>query len=175
MALHGKTRQHLVAVGVSLDQGSVGVQLLAPHQSFVLAPVNDLLKELAEDVDAVAVTNTSHRGVVGQGLVQVVAEIPAHTETVGANPLKLALRAHPFEEQNELELKEHDRVDRGPTACGIAIAHQVAHKAQIECALDVAVEVVCRHEVVECHLVTIARHRHGFSTSRRINELLRRH
>ena len=68
----------------------------------------------AEDLQPVALPDAGQAGVVGERLGQVVAEVPAQAEPVGDHPHELALGAQPLEEQDQLQLEEDDRVDRGP-------------------------------------------------------------
>ena len=110
MRLDGKSRQHLVAIGIRLHQCAIGIELLPPDQTTLTTPVNDRLKEAPEDLDAVTFPNAGHAGMVGQWLVQVVAQIPAYTQTVSSDALKLALRTHAFEEHDQLELEEHEQL-----------------------------------------------------------------
>ena len=57
--------------------GGVEVQLPAPDQPRLLAQVDDLLEEALEDVDAEPLPDAGQAGVVGQLLVEGVAEVPA--------------------------------------------------------------------------------------------------
>ena len=86
---------------------------------------------------------------VGQRLGQVVAEIPAQAEPVGDDPQQLALGAQPLEEQDQLQLEEDDRVDGGSPGLRVGLPNQVAHEAEIERALQMAVEVVRGNEVLQ--------------------------
>jgi len=80
--------------------------------------------------------------VVGQGFVEIVAEIPSHAEAVGTDVFQLSLGSNTLEEHDKLELEEHDGVD-GRTAGGrLTVAYQVTDKAQVQRTLDVAIEMV---------------------------------
>src|SRR5215203_1980731 len=125
MCLDGKSWQHLIAIGIRLHQRAIGVELLPPHQTSLATLLNDGLKEAPEAVDAVTLTNAGHTRMIGEGLVEVVPDIPAHTQPIRSNPLKLPFRAHALKEHDQLELEEHHRVDRGSASCGRAVAHQI--------------------------------------------------
>jgi hypothetical protein len=86
--------------------------------------------------------------VVGQRLVKGVAEIPPMGEVETRRLDQLPLRANALEEQDQLQLEEDDRVDRRSADLGVAIWDQVAHKAEIERALQMAVEVIRRDEIL---------------------------
>ena len=83
-------------------------------------------------------------GVVGQLLVQGVAEVPAMGQVEAGRLDELALGADALEEHHQLQLEEDDRVDAGPAALGIELPRPVADEAQVELRLQVAVEVVSR-------------------------------
>ena len=69
----------------------MGIELLPPDQTTLTTPVNDRLKEAPEDLDAVTFPNAGQAGMVGQWLVQVVAQRGAYTQTVSSDAFKLAL------------------------------------------------------------------------------------
>jgi hypothetical protein len=141
IGLDRETRQQLVALGAGFNQGGIRVQLFAPNQTVVATALDDWLEELPQDGAAVALTDAGQAGVVGQSLMQLVAEIPAHTEAVGATRFQLALRAQALEAQEQLEFDEHDRVNRGPTERRVTLAHQVADEGHLKRESEVAVAV----------------------------------
>lgn len=149
VGFHGEARNHLVAVGVGVNQGSISVERTTDQQTgFVAAPQDDL-EELAEDSNAVAVADAGQAGMVGQRLVEVIAEIPAHADAVGGDELELASRADTLEELDQMELEEDDGVNRGAAEGGVALTHQISDKAQVKRALQMPVEMVGGHQVVE--------------------------
>ncbi len=105
-----------------------------------------MLEEALEDVDPKPLPDPGQAGVVGQRLVEGVAEVPAHAEAVGGEAQQLALGADPFEEHHELRLEKDDRVDRGATAIGVRAEDEAADEAEIERRLEEAVEVVGRDQ-----------------------------
>ena len=60
--------------GVGLDLGGVEEELLAPDEAGLLAQVDDLSEEAREELDAEPLADAGEAGVVGQGLVEGVAE-----------------------------------------------------------------------------------------------------
>jgi hypothetical protein len=86
---------------------------------------------------------------VGQGFVEVEAEIPPHTEAVGDQTHQEPLRAHIVKEHHDLELEKDHWVNAWPPTGGIAVLDQVADKAEIEHPLQVAVEVVGGHQLLK--------------------------
>ena len=81
---------------------------------------------------------------VGQRLVEVVAEVPAHRKAVGRNAHQLPLGADVLKEHDQLQAKEDDRVDAGPAPTGIQRAHQLSDKGEVEGLLQATVEVILR-------------------------------
>jgi hypothetical protein len=62
---------------------------------------------------------------------------------------QLALRADALENQDELQLVEHDRVDARPSPLGIVFPRPVANKAQIQLRLKVAAKAISRDQILE--------------------------
>lgn len=89
LGFHGEARDHGIAVSVGLDQGPIRVERLSDNQARGLTACDDCLEELAEDRNPITVANVGHAGIVGERLVQVIAQIPAHTEPVGPDGLQL--------------------------------------------------------------------------------------
>jgi hypothetical protein len=52
--------------------------------------------------------------VIRQRLGKIVAQVPTDAQAVGGDLHKLALGAQILEKEDELELEEDHRVDRGP-------------------------------------------------------------
>jgi hypothetical protein len=123
MSLDGETRLERIEIGVGRDLGRVDVELLAPDQTCLHALRDDRLEEAAEDLQPVPLADAGQTGVVGKRLGQVVAEIPAQAEAVGNDAQQLPLRAQPLEKQDELQLEEDDRVDRGSSSLGVGVSH----------------------------------------------------
>ena len=55
---------------------------------------------------------------------------------------ELAFGTESFEEHDEMELEENDRINRRPTARSVAISNEIAYKREIEGALELPIEVV---------------------------------
>ena len=72
-----EARDERIEVGVGLDLGAIEVELAAPDQPGLLTQIDDLLEEALEDFNAESLPDAGQAGVVGQRLVQGVAEIPA--------------------------------------------------------------------------------------------------
>ena len=144
-----EARDEGVEVGVGLDLGGVEVELPAPDQARLLAQIDDLLEEALEDVDAQPLPDAGQAGVVGQVLVEGVAEVPAVGQVEAGRLDELALGADALEEHDQLQLEEDDRVDGGPAPLGIQLPRPVADEAQVELGFQVAVEVVRGDEVLQ--------------------------
>src|SRR5262249_34915393 len=129
MRFYRKPRQHLVPIGIRLDQGGIGIQLLAPDQAIMLTAVDNCLEEAAEDGDEVAVTNAGQAGVVGQSFVEIVAQIPSHAEAVGTDVFQLSLGSNTLKDHDKLELEEDDGIDGWATERRITVAYQITDQA----------------------------------------------
>ena len=79
---------------------------------------------------------------IGQGFAKIVAEVPADAKAVGGDLHQLALRAQVLEKEDELELKENHRIDRGSPSGRIVLPEQFAHEREVDGSLQMAIEVV---------------------------------
>ncbi len=84
MRLDGKARFDQFHRSVRLPFGRVHRELFAPDQSCLLALVDDGLKEATEELDARALMNRRETRMVGQRLIQMVANVPTHAEPVSS-------------------------------------------------------------------------------------------
>jgi hypothetical protein len=64
-----EAREHLVAVGVSLNLGRIEVELLAPDETGLLALLHDAVEEAAKAGDTVAVPDLAQSGMVWECFV----------------------------------------------------------------------------------------------------------
>jgi len=101
--LHGETGRDGVERSVGVHLGGVKVQLPPPNQPRLPAPLDDLLEEAPEHRKAEALAGAGKVGVVGERLVEVVAQVPPHREAIRRDDHQLTLRAQTLEEQDELE------------------------------------------------------------------------
>jgi hypothetical protein len=86
---------------------------------------------------------------IRQLFVQVVPEVPADTQPIGGHPDQFPLGADPLEKHHQLEFEEDLRIDgRSPTFL-IGTADQVTDEVQVELGLEVPIEVVGRHQILD--------------------------
>ncbi len=149
VGLHKPPRRQGVHGGVRLDLGGVEEQLPTSHQPRLDAHPDDLLEEAAEDREPVAFPDPGEGGVVGQGLVEVVAHVPSQVEAVGHRLHESTFRTETLEEEDELQLEEDHRVDRSPAAPGVERAHQLPHEREVDPLLQAPVEVVLGDEEIQ--------------------------
>src|SRR4028119_1741702 len=62
-----------------------------------------------------------------------------------------ALGPDALEEQDQLQLEEAHRIDGGPPGLGVELTHQIAHEAEVERPLQMAVEVFWGDKVLQRH------------------------
>ena len=86
---------------------------------------------------------------VGQGLEEIVAQVPPHGEPVGHDAHELALGADVLEEHHQLQLEEDYRVHRRATAIGVERGDEFAHEREVEPRLQAAVEVLFGHQILQ--------------------------
>jgi hypothetical protein len=90
----------------------------------------------------VSLTDAGETGMIGQGLVQIVAKIPAHTQPICRMAHQLPSGSNAFEKHHQLQFEEDQRINRRSAATCIALLYELAHKREIECSLEVAIEVI---------------------------------
>ena len=151
MSLHRCSRIYGEACGQGIesrireDMGRVKVEFLAPDKSCLLALLDDSLEKAAENGQTIAGADARQAGMVGQGLVKVVAQIPPHTEPVGDQAHEVAFGADALEKHHQLQLEEDHRINGGASHPGhIAVLHQIPHKGKIKHTVEVAIEVIRR-------------------------------
>src|SRR5215207_6827027 len=128
MLLHGEARRDRLQRGIRLDLGGVEVELFAPHKAGFYALLHDLLEEAAEASKTVAIPDPGKAGVVGQGLVEVVSQVPADAKAVGDDGHQLTLASQSLEEKDKLELEKHYRIDARTAGESVTIPEQIPHK-----------------------------------------------
>jgi hypothetical protein len=114
-----------------------------------LAQVDDPLEKALEDLYPQPLPDAGEAGVVGEGLVEGVAEVPSVGQVEAGRFDQLALGADAFEEHDQLQLEEDDRIDGGAAPLGVVLPRPVADEAEVQLGFEVAVEVIGRDEGLE--------------------------
>jgi len=130
-----------VNVSVGHHLRSVEEQLSPPDQAGVLTEVADSLEKALENLDAQTLPDTGQAGVVGQDLVEGVAQIPAVGQIETGRLDQFPLGTDAFKEHDQLQLEENDRVDGGPAAFAIPLPGPVADEVKVKRGFKVTVEV----------------------------------
>jgi len=120
---------------------------MAPDQLVLLALLHNGIEEAPEDIDSIAFTNTGQTRMVGQRLTQIKAQVPQNAESISGMPHELPSGSNSLKEHHELQFEEDHRINGGTTLVRIGLMHELAHKREIKCALQMTVEVVCRYQV----------------------------
>jgi hypothetical protein len=82
--------------------------------------------------------------VVGQGLGEVISQVPADAKAVGHDLHQLPLAPQAFEEKNKFELEKDYGIDAGATRGGVAILYQFPDERKVELLFQPPIEVVLR-------------------------------
>ncbi len=142
----GKAGHEGIQVGVGVDLGGIDVKLFAPNQLRLAALLHNHLKEAPKHVEAVAGTDAGQAGVIGQGFVEIVPDVPAHTQTIHGVAHQEPFGANILKKHDQLEAKKYLRVYRWSPAWCIGVLDQVTDKGEVERALKVPIEVARRHQ-----------------------------
>ncbi len=116
-------RPQRVHRGVRFDLGGIEVELLAVDQPGLQAQLHDPFEEALEGLHAIAAADLGEAAVVGERLVEVVAQVPTMSEVELRRLHQPALGGDPLEEGDQLELEEDHRVDGGPSEFAVAVSH----------------------------------------------------
>src|SRR5205823_10989963 len=73
-------------------------------------------------------------------------------EAIGHHPHQLTFRPEPFEEQYELQLEEHHRVNGRTSGTSVLVGDPVADEAEVHLRIQVPVEIVGRNQLLEADL-----------------------
>ena len=98
----GEARHERVEIGSGPHCGAIDDERFAPHQARVLAEAHHVVEEAREDGQVPPLADAGEAGVIGQRLVQSVAQILAVGQlAAGAGGLnERALRVQAFNEEN---------------------------------------------------------------------------
>src|SRR5260370_28630345 len=150
--LHCKARSQRIEVGIGVDLGAIDIEFLAPDQLLLLALFYDCVEEAAEHLYSIALTDAGQARMIGQGLTHIIAQIPQNAEPVCRMAHQLAFRAYPLKKHDELQFEEHHRLNGRTTTVCIGLMHQLAHTREIKRSLQMAIEVIPRHQVLKGYI-----------------------
>src|SRR6266852_2805061 len=97
---NSKASHERIHSGIRIHLGRIDVEFLAPHELGLLALVHDGIKETAKDREPIPGPNAAQTGMVRQGLVEIIAEIPANAKAVGRLEHELALGSDALKEHH---------------------------------------------------------------------------
>src|SRR5262245_13733270 len=86
---------------------------------------------------------------LGQWLIQVVAQVPAMGQIQAGHLHQLPFGANALEEHDELELEEDHWIDGRPPGGLVVAADELAHEAEVQLGLKVPIEVITRNQGLE--------------------------
>ena len=107
------------------------MQLVAVHQSGGHAPAPRLHEQSLEDFPAPTLTGFAQHAVIGNRIVEPVAQKPQVIQPLGQPPQQLALTGHVVEEQQKHQLQNHDRIDRDIPIVPVATRDLGAHGTEV--------------------------------------------
>src|SRR5712692_3235283 len=149
MSLDSKPGFHGSKRGVGIDFGRIEVEFFAPDQTRSLTLLDNHVKEATEELYPIASPDTREARMVRQWLSQIVAEIPADAESISRQLHQVSFRANPIKEHHQLQLKEHDRIDRGAATACVGLLSQRAHKGEIKGPFQVTIEMILGHQLFD--------------------------
>ncbi len=70
--------------------------------------------------------------------------IPPHAEAISRMTHQQTFGTNIFKEHDELQLEEHDGVNRGTASACIGLLHKLPDKREVECPVEMPIEVIRR-------------------------------
>src|SRR5258708_13385681 len=136
---------------IGLHFGRIEIQFLAPDQFGLAALFDNRFKKAPKDCQAKPLADTSKTGMVGQRLIQTMPHVPSHTQPICDLVHEQALGADIFKEHDQLQLEEHDWVNRRSSGSSIALANQIVYKREVQNFLQMAVKMVLGNQLLQGH------------------------
>ena len=94
---------------------AIEVKFLAPDQSGLETPFDNLFKELLEHTQSIARANFAETAVIGHGFIQIVTQVPTMGKVNVDHLHELSLGAKAFKEHDQLQFKEDDWINGRPS------------------------------------------------------------
>src|SRR6266702_5771370 len=134
---------------IGLHFGRIEIQILAPDQLGLAALFDNRFKKAPKDGQAKPLADASETGMVGQRLIQIIPDVPSHTQPICDLAHEQALGADIFKEHDQLQLEEHDWVNRRSSGSSIALANQIVDKREVQNFEQMAVKMVLGNQFLQ--------------------------
>lgn len=148
---HSKPGHERIHIRVGVHFGRIKVELSAPDKFGLNALLHNRFEEVAKHRQAIARADAGEAGVVRQGFVEIVPEIPSDAQAVLRVAHEEALRTNAFKKHHQLQFEKDFGGHRWSTAWYVGILHQIAHKRQIERAVQMSIKMVKWHQRLQRH------------------------
>src|SRR5216683_123906 len=145
MLLYHKARLDRLHCSIRIHFRGISVELLAPDQTGLLALADNGLKEAAKHLNTIAGTNARQARMIGKRFVQVIPHIPAHAQPISRMVHQLPFRTYTLEKHHQLQFEKHNGINRRTTTACIGLLNKLTHKGEVECSLQVSIEVILGH------------------------------
>lgn len=157
-----------IVSGVGADVSGIRQQQFPGDEAFLHAPTDNLIEDILKQSGAVELpaAELGERGMIRNGIVQFKAEEPAVGDIDADLPFQLPLGADPVQVTDQQHFDDDDRIDGRSAGGGIEILHQIIDERKIHQPVEIAEEVILRHEIVDgsviqLHLVAVGACQHG--------------
>ena len=125
-------RNIITGIRVGLDMRGVHHDALPLDQSCLLAPCNDLVKDLPEYLVSFEPTATilRKRGVIWGDIVQVKSQIPTIGDIISHFLCQLAFRINSVQIAKQQHFHKNHRINGWPALCAVQRRNDVVHKVK---------------------------------------------
>src|SRR6266567_59750 len=89
---------------------------------------------------------------VGKRLAQVIAQVPQNAEPICCMAHQLPFGTNALKEHDRLQFEKDHRINRGTPLAPIGRLYELTYKREIKRSLQMAIEVILRHQVLKRHI-----------------------
>src|SRR5581483_6942812 len=139
---NSKASDERIQSGIGIHLGGIDVEFLAPHEFGLLALFHNRFEEAAKNVQSITGANTAQARMIGERLVEIIAQIPTNTQAVSRLEHELAFGANALKKHHQLQLKKDNRVNRRTTQVCIGLLDKRPYKREIQLLLQMPIEIV---------------------------------
>ena len=146
--LNSKARSERIQVGIGVDLGAINVKFFAPDQLLLLALFHNRVEEAAKDLNA-RLAHEYASNLNGQAMAHLSHIRGTTTWLARSAACRINCRSERISSKNMIScsLKNTSSFNGGTPTTGIGLLHQLTHQGEIECVLQVPIEVILRHQL----------------------------
>ena len=119
---------HPVDTGIGLYFCEIEIEFLSLYQASLNTALNNFLEKQVENTQPKTFSDLTQGTMIGNGLIQVISQVPAECQVEINHFHQLPLRTATFKEGDQLQFEEHHQVNGCSANRGIQTSNQVSNK-----------------------------------------------